>query len=330
MKASLLPDRCIVRFSGDDAGTFLNGLLTANIAALPPGGACYAALLTPQGKIILDMIVSAAPAERGEAFCFDIPKSRREPFLARMRAYDLRGKYAVEDLGGTHAVMAVWGGAGRDGTAAPSHRPCHQDADHQDPCHQDLCHQDPRLAALGQRMIVPPGEAGAAAARIGAELVPPDAYEAHRIALGIPRGDVDFAYADAFPHEADMDQLHGVDFQKGCFVGQEVVQRMERRNSARTRVVCVTVEGGAPASGAEVTAGGKTIGTMGSAAGRRGLALLRLDRAADALGAGHPLRAGEATLRLVKPDWVRFAVPDEGGAPQEPEARKQETPEQTL
>lgn len=315
MKASLLPDRCIVRFSGDDAGTFLNGLLTANIAALPPGGACYAALLTPQGKILVDMIVSAAPAERGEAFCFDIPQSRREPFLARMKAYDLRGKYAVEDLGGTHAVLAVWGGAGRDASAAPSHH---------------SCHQDPRLAALGQRMIVPPGEAGAAAARIGAELVPPDAYEAHRIALGIPRGDVDFAYADAFPHEADMDQLHGVDFQKGCFVGQEVVQRMERRNSARTRVVCVTLEGAAPAAGAEVTAGGKTIGTMGSAAGRRGLALLRLDRAADALGAGHSLRAGEATLRLVKPDWVRFAVPDEGGAPQEPEARKQETPEKTL
>ena len=124
----------------------------------------------------------------------------------------------------------------------------------------------------------------------------------------MPHGGVDFAYGDAFPHEADMDQLHGVDFDKGCFVGQEVVSRMEHRGSARTRVVPVTFDGQAPEPGAPVTAADKAIGTFGSSTEGHALALLRLDRAADALAAG-ALLAGGATLRLVKPDWAHFAWP---------------------
>ena len=139
----------------------------------------------------------------------------------------------------------------------------------------------------------------------------PEQFEAHRIALGVPRGDLDFAYGDAFPHEADMDQLHGVDFQKGCFVGQEVVSRMEHRGGARTRVVPVAYEGFAPDAGAAVTAGEKPVGTFGSSANGRALAMLRLDRAEDALAAGHPLVAGAVTLSLAKPDWARFAFPGE-------------------
>jgi folate-binding Fe-S cluster repair protein YgfZ len=108
-----------------------------------------------------------------------------------------------------------------------------------------------------------------------------------------------------------MDQLHGIDFKKGCFVGQEVVQRMERRSTARTRVVPVTFDGAAPSTGAEVMAAEKSVGTMGSTADGRGLALLRLDRADDALAAGHPLKAGDVTLHLVKPDWMQFPFPGE-------------------
>ncbi len=293
MKASLLPDRGIVSFSGDGARAFLNGLLTADISALAAGQSRYAALLTPQGKLIVDAFVSCAPAEHGEGFYFDTPKSQLQTFLARMRGYDLRKKYVVDDLSDKLGVMAVW-----DGAAAAAAYPCHT---------------DPRLPALGQRIILPPGEAASAAAGIGAELTSPDAFEAHRIALGVPRGDADFAYGDAFPHEADMDQLHGIDFDKGCFVGQEVVQRMERRHSARTRVVPVTFDGAAPGAGAPVTAAEKTIGTIGSTLHGRGLALLRLDRAEDARAAGHPLKAGDATLRLVKPDWMQFPFPGEAG-----------------
>jgi tRNA-modifying protein YgfZ len=291
MKASLLPDRGIVKFAGDDARAFLNSLFTANITTLTADESRYSALLTAQGKLIVDAFVSQAPAEKGEGFYFDIPASQFQTFFAKMKGYNLRKKYAVEDLSEKLGVMAVW-----DGTATTTKYPCHT---------------DPRLAALGQRIMLPPGEAAVVAAEIGAELVPQDAFEAHRIALGVPRGDLDFVYGDAFPHEADMDQLHGIDFKKGCFVGQEVVQRMERRNTARTRVVSVTFDGVAPSAGAEVVAGEKSVGTIGSTVDGRGLALLRLDRAEDALAAGHPLKAGDVTLHLVKPDWAQFPFPGE-------------------
>jgi folate-binding protein YgfZ len=298
MKASLLPDRSVVKFAGDDARAFLNSLFTANISTLTADESRYSALLTAQGKLIVDAFVSQAPTEKGEGFYFDTPASQFQTFLGKMKGYNLRKKYVVEDLTGKLGIMAVW-----DGAATTAKYPCHT---------------DPRLAAIGQRIMLPPGEAAAVAAEIGAEFVPPEQFEAHRIALGIPRGDLDFVYGDAFPHEADMDQLHGIDFKKGCFVGQEVVQRMERRNTARTRVVSVTFDGAAPSAGAEVVAGEKSVGTIGSTVDGRGLALLRLDRAEDALAAGQPLKAGDVTLHLVKPDWVQFPFPGEA----KPEAGK--------
>ena len=114
-----------------------------------------------------------------------------------------------------------------------------------------------------------------------------DAYEAHRIALGVPRGGMDFTYGDTFPHEADMDQLGGVDFDKGCYVGQEVVSRVEHRSSARSRVVPVAYDEFAPSSGLPVMAGEKEIGTLVSTAKGRGLAMLRLDRARRCAGRRH-------------------------------------------
>ena len=169
------------------------------------------------------------------------------------------------------------------------------------------------------RSMLPPHLAKEAADDLGAALVDAAEYEAHRIALGVPRGGLDFTYGDAFPHETDMDQLNGVDFEKGCYVGQEVVSRMEHRGSARNRVVPVAYEGFGPDPGATVTAGEKQIGTFGSRTADRAVALLRLDRVADALAAGTPLVAGSATLRLIKPDWARFAWP--GETPAEQQAR---------
>jgi folate-binding protein YgfZ len=132
----------------------------------------------------------------------------------------------------------------------------------------------------------------------------------------VPRGGTDFVYGDAFPHDTDMDQLGGVDFDKGCYVGQEVVSRMEHRGTARTRIVPVICEDGAPDPGATVMAGDKQVGTMGSSAQGRGVALLRLDRAEDARAAGVPLTAGGAPIRIVKPAWARFAFPGEQKAAQ--------------
>jgi folate-binding protein YgfZ len=132
-------------------------------------------------------------------------------------------------------------------------------------------------------------------------------YDAHRIGLGVPEGGIDFAFGDAFPHDADMDQLGGVDFDKGCYVGQEVVSRMEHRGTARRRIVLA--EGVGLTARTEITAAGKPIGQLTSTAAERGLALVRLDRAKEAMDQGQPILAGAASLTLALPPWARFTWP---------------------
>jgi len=290
MTAALLPDRGVVKVIGDDARRFLHGLLSADILALAPESARYCALLTPQGKIIADLIVSEAPAADGGGFFLDVARARSKPLVDKLNLYKLRSRVMVEDLSDILGVLAVWNGHSARALG--------------------LAYADPRLPALGLRIMIPPHRAADAAAELGARLVDAGEYEAHRIALGIPSGGVDFSYGDAFPHEADMDQLGGIDFAKGCYVGQEVVSRMEHRGIARTRAVPVYYDGAAPPPGAAVTAGERQLGTMGSAAAGRGIALVRLDRLAEALARGEALRAGGVAIRPTKPDWARFDFPD--------------------
>jgi folate-binding protein YgfZ len=289
-KAALLADRGVVKVIGDEARTFLNGLVTAEMLELEPGAARFCALLTPQGKIIADFIATAAPAKDGGGFFLDVPRERVKALVDKLNLYKLRSRVMVEDLSEILAVLAVWGGV-----STP---------------HAGLAYSDPRLAALGLRIMLPPHRAGEAAAGVGATLVDGSEYEAHRIALGIPRGGVDFAYGEAFPHEADMDQLGGIDFAKGCYVGQEVVSRMQHRGTARTRTVAIVYDGSTPQTGIPITAGERQIGTMGSTAGGRGLAVLRLDRVAEALSHGESLFAGAVPVRAIKQDWARFTFPD--------------------
>jgi folate-binding protein YgfZ len=294
MKAALLPDRGVVKVVGDDARRFLDGLLTADLDSVAPGRSRFAALLTPQGKIIADFIIAEAPSADGGGFFLDCPRAILGELVAKLNFYKLRAKVMVEDLSEVLGVMAAW-----DGQCTTSY---------------GLSYPDPRLGELGLRCMLPPHLVKDAAAELGAELVDAAEYEAHRIALGIPQGGLDFIYGDAFPHETDMDQLAGVDFDKGCFVGQEVVSRMQHRGLARKRVVPVAYDGPAPEAGAAVTADGKAIGTIGSTAGQHGLAVLRLDRAEEARAAGQPLSAGGVEIRIVKPSWARFAVPSEAKA----------------
>jgi folate-binding protein YgfZ len=294
MKAALLPDRGVVKIAGDDARKFLNGLITSDIAKVDPAHAAFAALLTPQGKIIVDFILAEAAPADGGGFFLDCSRALAPMLVQRLNFYKLRAKVSIEDLSEKLGVMATWGGAGTS--------------------EYGLCYADPRLSELGSRAVLPPHLVNEAAAELGAELVEASSYEAHRIALAIPRGGLDFVYGDAFPHETDMDQLGGVDFAKGCFVGQEVVSRIEHRGTARTRVVAVSFEDFAPDAGTPVSAGQKTVGTLGSTAQGRGLAMLRLDRVADALAAGERLTAGGIELHAVKPAWARFAFPGDAKA----------------
>ena len=287
MKAAFLPDRGVVKVTGEGARDFLNGLVTTDVGLLHPGFGRFGALLTPQGKIVTDFLITEAPSGHGGGFLIDCPRALAQGFSDKLGFYKLRAKVAVENLSDSLGVLAAWDGE-------PAMKP-------------DLAFADPRNAALGWRILVPAELAQKVADLIGAELVDYPAYDAHRIASGAPRGGLDFIYGDAFPHETNMDRLHGVDFEKGCYVGQEVVSRMQHRGTARTRTVRVLLDGPSPEPGAAVLAGDKPVGTMGSAANGAGLALIRIDRAADALAAGTPITAGGVPIRVADPDDLRFA-----------------------
>jgi folate-binding protein YgfZ len=285
MKAAFLPDRGVVKVSGADARNFLNGLVTTDVDLIQPGLGRFGALLTPQGKIIVDFLITEAPAGHGGGFLIDIPRALAQGLADKFGFYKLRAKVSVENLSGNLGVLAVWDGD-------PAIKP-------------DLAFADPRSEKLGWRILVPEELAPKVANLVGADLVDDAAYNAHRIACGVPRGGIDFMYGDAFPHETNMDRLRGVDFDKGCYVGQEVVSRMQHRGTARTRIVRLILEDSPPEAGIAVIAGDKPMGTMGSSADGIGLALVRIDRVADALDAGTPLMAGGIAIRLAEPDEVR-------------------------
>ena len=217
-KAALLEDRGVVRVSGADATGFLQGLLTNDVERLRPGEACYAALLSPQAKILFDMIVVRAPDGDEPAYLLDCAAAQSTELAKRLGFYKLRAKAAIADASADRAVVAFWGGE-------PENAP------------GGIVYADPRDSRLGWRAILPRLKAAA----IGSEHA--DMYEGLRIGVGAPKGGLDFAYGDAFPHDANFDLLHGVDFDKGCYVGQEVVSRMKHRGTARKRVARVKMAG---------------------------------------------------------------------------------------
>ncbi|MFL5186515.1 MAG: YgfZ/GcvT domain-containing protein, partial [Microvirga sp.] len=244
----------------------------------------------------IDFLITEAPAGHGGGFLIDAPRPLAQSLADKLGFYKLRAKVAVENISDSMGVLAAWDGE-------PAMKP-------------DLAFADPRLEALGWRILVPEDLKQKVVDLIGADLTDSDVYEAHRIASGVPRGGLDFMYSDAFPHETNMDRLHGVDFDKGCYVGQEVVSRMQHRGTARTRIVPALYEGGFAADvGVEVTAGEKALGKTGTGAEGKGLLMIRLDRAADALRAGEVIRAGGIPVRLEKPSWIGFPFPGEAELP---------------
>jgi len=274
--------RGVIAVGGPDAEKFLNDLVTADITRTTTGQAVFAALLSPQGKVLFDFIVF----RDGERFVLDAPRKVVADLVKRLGFYRLRAKVTIEDLSETHRVVALWRESGFehfDGIAAP----------------------DPRLASLGWREVV----ARDAPPRAGFGPATEAEYDERRIRLGIPEGGIDFDFGDAFPHDADMDQLGGIDFGKGCYIGQEVVSRMEHRGTARRRFVLALGEGPLPARGTPVNAGERAIGTMGSSAGGNALALVRLDRAKEAADAGYDLTADTTALELKLPGWAKFGWP---------------------
>jgi folate-binding protein YgfZ len=269
-----LEDRGIVRVAGADAASFLQGVLTNDVEKLKPHEARYAALLSPQAKILFDFLVVALPAGGGAAFALDCASSQAADLARRLGFYKLRAKVTISDESDDQGVVAYWG-------------------DEPDSAPGGIVYADPRAPGLGHREILPRSRAISVGDASLAD------YEALRISLGVPKGGVDFAYGDAFPHDVNMDLLHGVDFEKGCYVGQEVVSRMKHRGGVRKRMARVKFNGAAPAAGAAVMDGDLPVGTLGSAAGTHALALLRLDRVEDAKAAGRGLSVAGVGLEVV-------------------------------
>lgn len=270
--AVLLADRGVVEVCGEDAAKFLHNLVTNDILSLAPGEARFAALLTPQGKIMFDFLVFATGDGR---YLLDCPLSLASDFAKRLNMYKLRSRLTVANRSDALESFALLDATERPSSPAIALAP------------------DPRAATLGWRALADKGKIEATGARAD--------YEARRIRAGVPEGGVDFAYNDAFPHEADMDLLAGLDFKKGCYVGQEVVSRMKHRGLVRKRVTAYRAPGGAPAPGVAIRAGELEIGVTGSALGEEGLALVRLDRLADARAKGETPVAGGVALAFTEP-----------------------------
>jgi tRNA-modifying protein YgfZ len=292
LKSALLPTRGVVRISGSDAAKLLQGLVTGDMARLEnDGDALHAGLLTPQGKILFDFFV----VRDGDGFLLEIDGASVPGLCQRISMYKLRADAEIADVSGDYAVAVVWG----DGAETVPARA------------GSIAFVDPRMPLLGARLLM--GIANDdALQKLGADPKSEADYDAMRIALGVPEAGKDFELGQTFPHEALYDQLAGVSFKKGCFVGQEVVSRMHHRGTARSRLVPVSGEAKLPQSGSEVRAGSAPIGRLGSVSGSRAIALLRLDRASEAVARGQPLMAGKVPIRIEIPEWATFSIDGTG------------------
>lgn len=267
MQLAHLPDRAVIEVTGEDRVSFLQGLVSNDVALAVPGRAVWAALLTPQGKWLADFFILAD----GERLLLDVEAAQAAMVAQKLSRFRLRSKAALRVT--EMAVHVAWDGDWTGGgIAAP----------------------DPRLPDAGWRVLADsPLAANSDAA----------AWDAHRLALGLPDGSRDMEAEKSLLLEAGFDELNGASWSKGCYMGQELTARTKYRGLIKRRLVPVAVEGPLPAPGTPIVLGEKEVGTMRSGRGARGLATLRL----EALHA--PLRAGEAVLAAQVPDWMRLPEP---------------------
>ncbi len=273
-----LTDRAVIELTGGETLAFLQDLITADVESLRAGEAAHGGLLTPQGKILFDFIVLAT----ADGVLVDCLASARDGLVQRLSMYKLRRPITIsarDDL----AVAVAWG------DAAPVQM------------QGVISYRDPRLAELGWRLIGP-------AEVIAATGGDAHAYAAHRHSLGIADS-AEIGSSELFPHEANYDQLGSVNFSKGCYVGQEVVSRMQHRGTARSRVVPVNAAGDLPAAGSVVMAGERKAGSILGVSGHQGVALVRLDRAAAAQAGGNGLSVDGIAITMHKPHWARWPDP---------------------
>jgi hypothetical protein len=282
MEAAFLDDRAVIAISGPEARPFLQGLVTNDVAGgLAPGSGLYTALLSPQGKVLFDFFVT----EGDGALLLDVARDSVEALLKRLKMYKLRAKVEIEARPQLGVFLNLKG--------HPSNRPTTY-------VERAVSFVDPRSPELGMRSI-------GAIAEMPANLAGPRGYHEHRLGLGVPEGR-DFGFEKIFALDAGLDELNGVSFTKGCYVGQELTSRMKHRATARKRILGVTGETALPVAGTPIRRGGTEIGELLSSNGIQGFGLIRLDRLDEASG---DILAGEIPVALTRPAWLAGAP---GGA----------------
>lgn len=272
MTIHLRQDRAVFRVSGPDAAKLLHDTLTGHVET-GDGGGHWWALLTPQGKIIAEGLLGWAD----EAFWLDVHVESADQFARMMRLYKLRADMEIENVTESHVVG--W---------CP------------DAPENGVVHADPRGGGLGYRVIA----TKEAAPDWSADPAP---YTAARIAAGVVEVGADYPSVSQFPHDIGMDFNDGIDFQKGCYIGQEVVSRMKHRGTARRRPVIVSGNSGAPGDAVQI--GERGIGEIGAAAGDQAIAVVRIDRVSDPDAAS----VNGTPVSLALPSWASYRFADSDG-----------------
>jgi folate-binding protein YgfZ len=290
MKATgyvVLEDRGVLAVAGADARRFLQGLISNDVGLLAPERAIYAALLTPQGKYLFDFILF----EHEDEIWLDVEAARCRELVQRLTMYRLRAKVTIEDRSDALTVVAILGAD----VGLPDQRGVARALG------DGVVAVDPRLAALGARAILPVAGVAPVMAELGASPLPTAAYEACRLGHGVPASSADLVAQKSLLLESNFVELAGVAFDKGCYVGQELTARTKYRALVRKRLLPVRVDGPLPSPGTPLLLGGREAGEMRSAAGERGMALVRLEALADAMPV---LEAGDSRVTPEWPAWL--------------------------
>ena len=290
-----LKSRTVLSISGPEAKEFLQGLVTNNLDHISEAKSLYAALLTPQGKILFDFFISHPEPD---TFWLECSADQSADLAKRLKFYKLRADVTITPLTDSLKVIAIWGNSTADVFAGTTAGSAGKILD-------GFGYVDPRDAQAGLRVIIDNDKTPEGLAPSDAQ-----AYNAHRIKLGLADTDADIGSSERFPHECNLDVTNGVDFSKGCYVGQEVVSRMYHKTTVRKRILPVSATQPL-VTGDKINAGEKSIGDILSTAGPHALAAVRLDRADQALAANVSLTAGDADITLTRSSWATFDFPGE-------------------
>lgn len=290
-----LSDRGVLEIAGTDRREFLQGLVSNDVTRVGNDRAVYAALLTAQGKYLHDFFIT----EIDNFFLIDAEAARLADLKRRLGLYKLRASVTLTEVSDRYIIAAAFGDDALDLLDLPSDRGAVVEFG------GGIAYVDPRLSELGARLLLPRGIGTAPLEAAGFEMADEAAYDRLRLGLGVPDGSRDLTVEKSILLESNFDELNGVDWTKGCYIGQELTARTKYRALIKKRLVPVTVTGTLPAPGTLIMLGDQEAGEVRSGRDGIALALLRLEALSEA-SADIPLTAGGATLVPAKPNWAKY------------------------